>query len=485
LAHEVIPQEEDQFIVPYSYTFTITRAYWIILWALCIFLIVALPCMAGVAGALGFGEFFETSQVDRDDHKYPIFMHWRKCPWYVRFFALICKLLVTRTVRLFKKCCFPRRPKTEPILAMTVSEDELRTSGTSNHDTERRGLVVSIHENYLSRYRNAILFGCICGVTSMLVVISSIGPLVVRVNAENSTLSMAVTWLCAIGLLLSSLLNGFGSVSMPYSCLVGLYLEPIRPEAIAKAEAELQSVNAALESKRLEAREMAVSISMRATRLCANPPKNKAGISRLLPKLSSSFNKKGASSFAEMGEDLTHKKQILQTEIEFLEILCKDMRADLDEMRHSQAMAAVARTKMGRIQSWLGVVFSFILLIRLLSAGVSILHREAPLGPRLPKAPRGDFITTALLWLTGHHFVSQEDFTTVSQVVSLSLTAFLGFSQVRTFLRTLAAVNRWLGRFYKKCVCVKSPITPRAEDSFSSSKSEEPAFALGKSGGGV
>jgi hypothetical protein len=469
LAHEFVPEEEEEvpFLVP---TFTITRAYWITLWTLCIFLIVALPCMAGVAGALGFGEFFERPQVDRDDDKYSI-MHWKKCPWYIRFFALICKLLVTRTVRLFRQCCRPRRPKTEPILAMTVSEDELRTMGASNHDTERRGLVVSTHENYLSRYRNAILLGCICGVTSMLVVLCSIGPLVVRVNAENSTLSMAVTWLCAIGLLLSSLLNGFGSVSMPYSCLVGLYLEPIRPEAIAKAEAELQSVNAAVESKRSEAREMAVSITTRVNRLRANPPKNKAGLSRLLPKLSSSFNQKGATSFAEMGEDLTHKKQILQTEIEFLEILCKDMRADLDEMKHSQAMAAVARTKMGRIQSWLGVLFSLILLIRLISAGVSIWHRDAPLEPRLPKAPRGDFITTALLWLTGHHFVSQEDFTTVSQVVSLSLTAFLGFSQVRTFLRTLAAVNRRLDRFYKKCFCAKSPITPRAEDS------------LGKSGG--
>jgi hypothetical protein len=486
LAHEVVPQEEEDPLLVSTYTFTITRAYWIILWALCIFLIVALPCMAGVAGALGFGEFFETPQVDRDDHKYPI-MHWRKCPWYVRFVALVCKLLVTRTVRLFGQCCrfcLLSRPKTEPILAMTVSEDELRTMGASNPNTERRGLVMSIHENFLSRYRNAILLGCICGVTSMLVVISSIGPLVVRVNAENSTLSMAVTWLCAIGLLLSSLLNGFGSVSMPYSCLVGLYLEPIRPEAIAKAEAELQSVIAAMESKRSKAREMAASISTRATRLRANPPNNKAGLSRLLPKLSSSFNKKVSTSFAEMGEDLTHKKQILQTEIEFLEILCKDMRADLDEMRHSQAMAAVARTKMGRIQSWLGVVFSFILLIRLMSAGVNIWHTDVPLGPRLLKAPRGDFITTALLWLTGHHFVSQEDFTTVSQVVSLSLTAFLGFSQVRTFLRTLAAVNRRLDRFYKKCFCAKSQITPRAEDSLSS-MSEEPSFALGKSGGGM
>ena len=490
LAHEVVLQEEeeDQILVP-TYTFTITRAYWIILWALCIFLIVALPCMAGVEGALGFGEFFETTQVDRDDHKYPI-MHWRKCPWYVRFVAFICKLLVTRTVRFFQQCCrfcFARR-KTEPILAMSVSEEELRTMGASNNDTERRGLVVSIHENYLSRYRNAILLGCICGVTSMLVVISSIGPLVVRVNAENSTLSMAVTWLCAIGLLLSSLLNGFGSVSMPYSCLVGLYLEPIRPEAIAKAEAELQSVIAAIESKRLEAREMAVSISTPVTRPRANPPKNKKGLSRLLPKFSSSFNSKGPTSFAEMGaemgEDLSHKKQILQTEIEFLEILSKDMRADLDEMKHSQAMAAVARTQWGRIQSWLGVIFSFILLIRLVSAGVTIWHRDALLGPRLPKAPRGDFITTALLWLTGHHFVSQEDFTTVSHVVSLSLTAFLGFSQVRTFLRTLSAVNRRLDRFYKKCFCAKSPITPRAEDSLSSTP-EELSFALGKSGGGM
>ena len=471
LSHEV-PQE-DTFAA--AYTFTISEAYWLLLWALCVFLIVALPCLAGVSMALGFGELLQnTSQVDRDDRKYPLF-NWRKLPWWLRFLLAILKIILSQLATLIRKVCCPRRP-IEPVLAMTVSDDDMRQS--SHHETERRVLMAVAqeqHHYFLMRYRNAILFGCICGVTSMLVVTSFIGPMVVQTNIENGFLSIAVSWLCAIGLIVSALLNGFGSVSMPYSCLAGLYLEPIRPEAITKAEAELQSVLAALESKRSDLREMAVTIASRPGRFrkSSQPP---AG--RILPSRSNSFGKSITPTFADLGDDVTQRRQVIQTEIFFLVNLARDMRADIDEMRYAQKMAANARTRMGKIQSWLGVVFSVILVIRLLSAAVSIWYSRMP--NALEKRPRGDTITTVLLFLTGHNLVSHEDFTMLSQSVSLILTAVLAFTQIRTFLRTVTVVNRRLNGLYQKWNCPRHCCSGNGDDSMVVMDDRSP---FGNSGG--
>ena len=413
---------------------TISRVYWILLWALSLVILVVLPCLAGVAVAETFEHFFQvTTSVDRDDRKYPLFLHWKRiCPWWVRFVGGLLRIVFKNCFRLLQRFLLSnnqaRQP--EPVLVMTVNDEE-----GSHHDLEMRGLVSPPKHSTFNNKTFLASFGSICGVSSVIVIVSSIGPLVVKTPSDKSALSVIVSWLCAVGLMISSMMNGFGSVSMPYSCLAGLYLKPVGPETISKLESELKSVMDALGKKRSIFRETTVAIKQ-------GTPTNK-GFSMT----------KRFGSFGDIGDELITRKQILQTEIQFLEGLCRDTREDIEELRYSQMMAAKSRTTVGKIKSYVGLIFSVLLLIRLLSAGMSI-WRSYTQDTDKHKVPQGDIITTILFFLTGHNILSQKDYTMTSQIVSLGLTMILSVTQVRTFLRTVSAINRRLHRFYEKFYCV-------------------------------
>jgi len=417
--------------------FTVSRGYRILLWTMSFVILVVFPSMAGFALAETIGRFFPSISRDRDDNKYPLFVQaWRTCPWWLRFLGGLVKIFVKNFCRFLWKVCLPHGPKkTEPALVMTINDEEIRQ--TSSHDIEMRGFVSSpkkMNTMASSRSRFMMILGGVCGVAVVLATVSSLGPLVLRTPSDKGSLSMLVSWMCAVGLCLSSILNGFGSVSVPYTCLAGRYLKPVRPEIIAKMEGELKNVKEALEKKKSTVREMTLAI--RQGRANTN-----SGNTRNVYKL---------ASFSDYGEELASRKQIMQTEIDFLENLYKDIGEDIDELKHSQMLASLARTTMGRVKSYIGLVFSVILLVRLASAAVNI-WQSYTMDTDQHKVADGDIITTILIWLAGHNIVSQGDYAMLSQVVSLGLAAILSFTQVRTFLRTVAAVNRRLNRFYQIC----------------------------------
>jgi hypothetical protein len=456
----ILSQDDSAWSAINNSTFTIAKAYWFFLWMLCLDIIVLLPCMAGVASAQSFNKWVGTSSrsSDRADRKYSLFILPRNCPRPIRFCYKLFVLVVVQVVRLFRRLSPLRSRPSETILAMTVNDDDIRQA--SNHGSNLRP---SSNGNSSSRQSKVLFLGSICGMTSALVIIGSLGPLIMQTATDTSALSVAVSWLCAIGLLVSSLLNGFGSVSMPYTCLAGFYLEPVRPEAITRAESELQSVRNALDTKRSEAGEMSITIGPKSSR---SPPPRSGSMNTKWQNTTKSTNKKSMTGFSDLGDDIALRQKILHTEIEFLQNLCKDMREDIDEMRNAQAVAAVARTTIGRIKAWVGVVFSIVLLVRLFSAGVSIMHHFTA-DPKEWRAAQGDIVTTALLWLSGHNLVSQKDFTMLSQCISLVLTTVLGFTQVRTFLQTVLAVNRKFNRFYENFSCTKNRASSRTEESSS------------------
>ena len=445
----------DPFVLTYHHLFSISRVYWMLLWSLCLFLLVGLPCVTGAAAAQGFAKWLETTiHIDRNVRSNnPFKLVWRKLPWWIKVSCQLAGFIVSRLLRMIRVFCGCKLRSKEQILAMTVKDDEIKRTGSDDELDEWSPVVTPTSTNSLSisNHRNVLVLGCVAATGSTIVVASSIGPLVVHASTDSGFLTIAVSWICAIGLVVSSLLNGFGSVSMPYSCLAGLFLDPIQPEAVSRAEAELQSVLGALKTKREQLNEMAPSISTRLSRSHLAPPSsgNSFNMNMKGSSKSGSAQPKGTmQSFSDLGDELTQRRNILQSEIDFLVVLCRDLKDDIDEMRQSQALAAKARTAVGRLRSWLGVVFSVVLIIRLVSAGVSISRHDKP---DSSKRHTGDFITATLLWLTGHHVVDQKDFTMLSQFVSLILTAILSFSQIRTFLRTIASVNRRMDRFYNRC----------------------------------
>jgi hypothetical protein len=224
-----------------------------------------------------------------------------------------------------------------------------------------------------------------------------------------------------------------------------MYLEPIGPEIIANAQVELQKAFTALTTKRTELLTSVamVSSSTDIASMIRPAPPDIASMGGTRWKWSTTGSEESVQA---------RRRHLVQQEIDFLETLVEELGNDVKEMKYSKLTAEMARTKMGRIRSWLGAVFSIVLLVRLYTSFTSIWHVTTPMTRQ-----RGDPITTALLWLTGHHLiVNQQDYNSISQCVSLGLTAFLSASQVRTFVRTMSALNMRLLFFYQKCYNCKT-----------------------------
>ncbi|VEU39953.1 unnamed protein product [Pseudo-nitzschia multistriata] len=324
---------------------------------------------------------------------------------------------------------------------------------SSHKDNEKEYSQVQLRS--ARQYFFAILGGS-CGIMYTLKILSTIGPLVVQPPSEYETniISLVVSWICALGLLISAVLNGFGSVSLPYANLCGFFLQ-VRPDYITNLESELKSIESALSKKRRMEKELKVEIPS----LSPSKATNRTGSSSNAFSMSSILTLKTTSNgFSELGDELRIRRQILQTEISFMEDLLRETKLDLEELKESQVTAAAARSSMGKNKSYVGILFSVILLVRLLIAGFSIFRSYGTLLTKgyasdhhRHKKPHSDIVTIILLWLTGHNYFSHNQYAMISQMVSLILSAVLSFSQVRLFLRNATIVHRRLSRFSKKC----------------------------------
>jgi Abscisic acid G-protein coupled receptor/The Golgi pH Regulator (GPHR) Family N-terminal len=464
----------------------ISTAYWILLWLLSIHLLVVLPSLAGASVAESLGGLFGGD--GKDDQKYPHFP-WRRLPWWIRFTLGFFRILVRNA---FHCCRFGFRYLTRrrgsiesSTLVMTIHDEEMvkiASSGSMETDvsprSSKRGSVtisprsitsnsnhngkdaVRIQSHYSPRIRLLMVFGGICGIVSVMVTASWLAPLVVQPPTRpqddteqastTTTLSLIVSWICAVGLLISALLNGFGSVSLPYANLGGLCLTPVRAETLTKLGGELRSMQEAMVKKRTTLRELTVEVSA-APRSSGVQTNRSSGT----PTSNMNFSKLTQNGFSELGDELKNRRQILQTEIDFLEDLVKETQLDIEELKYSQSVAAAARTDVGKFKSLVGIFFSIVLLVRLFNAGYSIWSASHFLFNTdvVHKKVNGDIVTTVLLWLTGRNYVSHKRYNMLSQMVSLALTSFFSFTQVRTFLRTVTIVNRRWERFYKRFYC--------------------------------
>jgi len=431
---EVVPStwlillDHDTIGMLHSGYFTVTGAYGILLWALCVWTVLILP---GIVG----GQLH--TRIEKFTRHRASFLTLSIPQWMLltaKFVFLIWgifyKLILLPLYRLLRRQIRQlRQNKSEPILVLAQ-----KTSSSTHDRSSPRTSSTSTGTDILS---SSYMIGAIMGIVANFLFLQTLGSLVISQQGEYyNILSTLVSWLCAVGLVLSSILNGFGSVSLPHSCLAGFYIEPIQPAVIAQAENELLSATNALELMMAE-------------------------LTDVLPIASATNNnrRKQASrkSFADYGksDEGTKRKLDIQHDIDFLEMLVVELQEDIAEMKHAQYMAGEARTPAGRIKLVMGMVFSIILLVRLFTSILSVVHMDDT-----TSTSAVDPITAAFLWLNGHHYVKQQDYIVLSQGISLLLTIFLSFSQFRTFLRTIEAVNRRLLLVYRKFHCTQKQNTP-------------------------
>jgi len=277
--------------------------------------------------------------------------------------------------------------------------------------------------------------GTLLGVAYSYLMLNTLGQFVVQTSTKEDHifLETVISNLSAVGILISSALNGFGCVSLPYSCLSGLYLGDINPESVKKAEVDLQYVVKAIEEKRIALADL--EQNCRSTQ-----SERQVNVSRTF-----------RDCCRPNAEDTTREEAVLRSvssEIRFLETLGEEIHNDIEDMIRDQQSAAMASTLIGRIMARVGIVCSIILLVRVASAILAITQsvgtdRDSSL------SMRADPVTLVLIWLIGHDVVSKEQYNSLSQCASLLLTGFLSVSQMRTFLRTMKALLFRLGFFVK------------------------------------
>jgi The Golgi pH Regulator (GPHR) Family N-terminal len=335
-----------------------------------------------------------------------------------------------------------------------------------------------------------ILYGSISGIVLSYLLIQQISPWIIeyqpilplrtRASTDTSTstalssssnsndnyfvLLQCISSLCAIGIILSTIFNGFGSISLPYSCCAGLFVEPIiTSNVISNAEQEIELVHIQVHNKKQDLNTLEESTATTAVPLGTAVVSDVSKSSSFWTTTINYHRGAAAKRTITKHDDTTkatqrEKMALLFSEIQFLQTLLEEMSENVEEMRYAQSISSDARTTMGKFRLYLGIVFSIILLLRLASAlsNVGIKYVTGRSSYALHEAnveTNIDPVTRIILLLSGQQVVTMETLRTLSQCISLSLTAILSASQIRTFARTYTTVQRRMNYLYRKCYC--------------------------------
>lgn len=446
-----------------NYYLTVSNAYFVVLSTLSAYILVVFPSILGVLvlervmQRPSFNIFFCCSNM--------------QLPWWLKLCTGIIGalyksiiMILTLAFVILQKICgklpffgkkklggISRRDSNDRSALPTTKNNIMDPSAVSHNQGYRVGCLANkIHEIFVLK-GGGLCLGSLLGVSGTYGVLHALSPFIIEPKSTGNALALALSWVCAIGIVLSTLLNGFGSVSMPHSCLAGLFLQPIRPETVNRAEQNFHKTQESLQTRKQQLKDAGltpVSLSSgKATSASNSSSKSKSFWGRGVKK-----------SFSGIGENVSERKRKLVEEINFLESLVEEMKEDIEDMKYTQKIEAASRTTMGRVHSSIGVLFSIILLMRLYSAFTAIMHQwnhdQSATEDFQPPRKR-DSVTLLVLWLLGHHMVSEKDFAQASQFISLFLTAMLSFSQVRAFLRTVSAIHRRLNHIF----CVSPIVT--------------------------
>jgi The Golgi pH Regulator (GPHR) Family N-terminal/Abscisic acid G-protein coupled receptor len=447
------------------YGFTLTEAYRIVMWSMAILCVIVIPSAMGIHLALYLSKRWKclgtrigdkdhpSDDDDADEKKKRSFLRDRPAPkhWIMRLGSALVSfsvLLLVRSVHsyvvrpIIKLCWTPSSHGKDNILPRTLSSESVHSQRRAR---ERCCPNVYVWLRGLSdpTVRRCVLWGGVGGIVSACLLFMWISPFVIDTSNIKSkgVLIQVISWLCAVGVLLSTLLNGFGCVSLPYSCLAGFFLNPIPEDTIANAEKELEQLRADWKSK-IQELESPDAVSMGGS-ASVSPPKRYFSWRRT------------RREFSDLGDAIRRRKATAMAQMEFLNTLVEEMSANVEEMRYVQTTSLQARTPMGRIKSWIGVFFSLLLLSRLYAALSNVGQHYVVVGLSSSHQNEGfeagvDPISRVLLLLSGHQMMTTDHLHTLSQSISLILTAVLSASQIKVFLRVMTSIQRRMNHFYRR-----------------------------------
>lgn len=298
-----------------------------------------------------------------------------------------------------------------------------------------------------TQYSKRGILGCVLGLSCSYFSLRAAGRLVTEIDNENTiALKKVVSQICALGVLVSSVLGAFGSVSMPYTCLMGIYLPHVSDHSIKSMQNELQSVSQSLAT--LQSTRTLSSLGASGSSL-ASPVTNDTSVSR--DRGMSSFQKRCQSlARAHLSSGIPadeYEAAATKDEIEYLQNLHADIKDELFEMSLMQVQVKRSKTPVGRITGFIGIIFAVALLIRV---GMAMVVAFGPGNRAGDNNERSDPITIGLSFLLGFSMIDEVEHDSLQQLGSLLLSAFLSVSQINMFLRTMSALNRRMGCLWRR-----------------------------------
>jgi len=337
--------------------------------------------------------------------------------------------------------------------------------GRKNDENERRRKELPIFRScrFVSKQKYFIYaLGSFLGITVAILALRFLGwkqTLALSFKFENQkysvlqfVLATLVSRISNVGVLLSTLLNGFGSVSLPYSFFMAIYMKNIlTPENLSRKEADLLRTTCFLEKKK----EKLQSYSS---------PKNNhldipsdASFHDLSPSSITSqsshtsrsrfWNRKPSqekdqiSSYEHYGE-----VQALEKEIKRLESIRTEQEDDYNEFKEMISASTIEIFGLKTLGKVLGAIFTVVLWIRVSNAVRICMSMVEQSFNEQPEGINTDIISLTLNWLIDKELLVEDHYKILSQVLSFLLTIYLSISQVASFSRMRSNLRKkWRG----------------------------------------
>lgn len=215
----------------------------------------------------------------------------------------------------------------------------------------------------------------------------------------------------ALGLVLVSVLSGYGTVSVPFSYL-SLFIRPVETGEISAMESQLQQT--LVSRKQKIAKVDSLQMELKAKK---ESDEAKAGF------FSKFINAIGSVGVRKMMQDIAS----LEVEIASLSSLEAALIADVNDLKKQRQKAILSRTFKGHLQNLLGYLLSLYCIYRMVASFMALL-----VGEDTSSDPVSKTLALALRVFTGGSITV--DVHTTSQYLTLAFVGFISVTSLRGFM---------------------------------------------------
>lgn len=268
--------------------------------------------------------------------------------------------------------------------------------------------------NRLSATKSSIVSACSLGFFLYLFWHSSLLAPAVPMDSEPAPrygLLQAVGRVGSLGLILVSVLSGYGSVSVPFS-YISLFIRPVESVEISAMEAQLKQAMNTMTQKLQEADKLKEDLQMQKLR--------ESETATLFSKF---VNALGTGGVRRTMREIS----ALENEMSSLSTLEDALSADIAELKRQRQKALLARTCLGHVQNLLGYILSVYCIYRMFAS-----CKALAVGEDTSSDPVSKTLAFVLRIFSGGTF--SLDVKMFSQYLTLAFVGFISITSLRGFM---------------------------------------------------